>query len=69
MNGYIWGDIGCPFFISETAKNLTCEGTEVGTRNVIKFENPKDKVNYIRKHCTHFPNECPIFKSAWENRK
>jgi hypothetical protein len=61
-------EIKCPFFRAETEKTLRCERCQVGIKNLMTFRDKKQKVKYLGKYCMHFPNECHVFKAAWENR-
>ena len=65
---YMLAEVKCPFFVSETEKCLSCEGVEIDTRNTMRFTDGKEKLKYMRKHCVNFPNNCPVFKGAWESR-
>ena len=65
---YMLSEIKCPFFVSETEKCICCEGIETDSKNTMRFIDAKSKIKYIGKHCVNFPNECCIFKGAWESR-
>lgn len=65
---YMLAEIKCPFFVSETEKNLMCEGAGKDVKNTMRFPDKKAKMEYMRKHCVHFPNECHLFKATWENK-
>jgi hypothetical protein len=68
MNNYCWANIKCPFFRTETEKSITCEGCQEGIVNVMRFSEVDQKKEYLKKNCNNFPNDCPVFKAAWENR-
>ena len=61
---HICADIKCPFFTSETEKSIRCEGAVNGSLNTLKFDNDEDKMAYIEKYCTNYPNNCHICKAA-----
>ena len=54
-------DIKCPYFRSETAKGLNCEGCLQGSERMkTSFLNEDDKSSYIASHCFEYPNTCII---------
>lgn len=60
-------DVKCPFFTCETEKSLSCQGVKKGIVNTMRFPNCAMKYEYMEKNCIHFPNDCPVFKAAWES--
>ncbi len=57
-------DAVCPFFYTESTKNITCEGI-VGANTVTRFTYSQDKITHEKKYCTcHKAYEmCPIYKA------
>lgn len=64
MNNHICCEIKCPYFTSETGKSLSCEGPDVGMINTMRFRDEGKKIDYIKKHCVNYPNECHLFKAV-----
>lgn len=56
-------DVKCPYFSSETAKAIHCEGYEKGQqRNSTLFDGKDEKEAHINKYCANYPNNCPLSK-------
>lgn len=62
----ICGDVMCPFFTTETNKTINCEGVENGVKNSLRFEDRELKLDYMKRYCLKYPNECLICKAAKE---
>jgi hypothetical protein len=62
-------DIKCPFFRSETETTISCEGAEIGIRNVMHFKGKEEKIDYIKRFCLKYPNNCHIRNAAEEKYK
>lgn len=57
-------DIVCPFFTSETATKVNCEGLETGIGNTLRFPDEDRKQEYIGRYCSMYPNGCAICAAA-----
>lgn len=57
-------DIKCPFFRSETEKSIACEGVEIDIYNTMRFKGKEEKVDYIKRFCFRYPNDCHICQAA-----
>lgn len=53
----------CPFYDSEEAQKVVCEGVEVNTGIHICFETPASQKNYKRCFCYNNYEECIIYKA------
>ncbi len=52
----------CPFYISEDAQSVTCEGMMPRTTLRQKFKKPKDKDFLKTAHCEKAYEGCPIYR-------
>ena len=50
----------CPFFFTESAKSVTCEGI-VGENTVTRFSYSADKITHEKTYCTCDYATCPIY--------
>ena len=55
-------DAMCPFFYTESAKSVTCEGI-VGENTVTRFSFSSQKVTHEKTYCTSDYSTCPIYKA------
>ena len=53
----------CPFFLRNTRLNIVCEGIIEKTENIMKFESEQSKMEYQRRNCFSYPNQCIICKT------
>lgn len=65
----ICADIKCPFFTTETELSISCEGAEAAVRNTMKFESKEAKLDYIKRYCLFYPNNCHIRNAVEEKYK
>ena len=52
----------CPFFYTESAKSVTCEGI-VGINTVTRFSYSSQKRAHEKHYCTSEYGTCPIYKA------
>ena len=55
---HICAEIKCPFFTSETERSISCEGAEIDIKNTMRFRDGNQKMSYIQRFCTKYPNNC-----------
>lgn len=53
----------CPYFRSEFTTTITCEGLTDTSRCLQKFDNEKEKDDYIEMNCLNYPNGCRMFEA------
>lgn len=52
--------IDCPYYIRESEKEMTCQGTEEGTLTAHKFESEERKVLFQKDHCRYACERCHV---------
>lgn len=69
MANRYWKMIKCPFFHSDDAKSILCEGSTDTSVIRHSFKNQKEKENWQQNYCIDIKNcsKCPIYTVA--NRK
>ncbi|MBS6447535.1 MAG: hypothetical protein KH382_08080 [Clostridiales bacterium] len=60
MKHYESASVLCPFYHSETAQAIHCEGTESGNVIHLIFWEPQRKADYKRRFCCGEYKSCPL---------
>lgn len=58
-------DAVCPFYSSEDAYKIRCEGLVEDSTTHVVFPNPKDKLDYKRKFCHTKYKECLLASALY----
>ena len=56
MAKWIERDVKCPFYISSTNMQITCEGLDNGTAIRLKFESEEGRKLYMKSCCNSVKN-------------
>lgn len=53
----------CPFYEKEYKKGICCEAiVNSASDNTMYFKSEEAKDDYVRKNCTKYVPECPLYK-------
>lgn len=63
---YIAQNVKCPFYHSEDAQKIYCEGIQKGSSLHLAFGSKTDKKLYKAKFCIECHNECALARMLYE---
>lgn len=63
---YIAKNVECPFYHSEDAQKIYCEGIQKGSSLHLAFGSKTDKKAYKAKHCLLCHRDCALAKMLYE---